>query len=358
MSACNYNILQSDTNAIKGIAIMAMLWHHLFFQHPEYGAFVYQLGLLGKVCVALFVFCSGYGLSIQYKKQLDSNNRNSVISFFTCTLRFWFKRYIKFYLNYWTVFLVAVPIGVLFFGRELEIPYGGSNVLKSFIFDFFGVGSFNSYNITWWFNRLILSLYLLFPLLYLILNSKYRIFSIIFFILLFEFPNYVLKPFLWMDPSLYVYYLPFIVGILYASYEDYISRVLDKAGGKTVFLFSCLMTLFFCINRQYPLISSGGRIIDSLISLFIAMSVVSFRTVSCQNLKFLTYLGKHSMNIYLLHTFVAGYFFTDFIYGFTIPILIFAVQLLISLILSVTLELIKEKANFYKLQQCVLSFVN
>lgn len=60
-----------DTSVLKGIAICAMLWHHLFFKHPEYGYVVYHIAQLGKVCVAIFLFLSGYGLTVQFKNNVD-----------------------------------------------------------------------------------------------------------------------------------------------------------------------------------------------------------------------------------------------------------------------------------------------
>ena len=69
-----YSISKDNTLALKGIAIVAMLLHHLFYTHSEYGVSVQQIGLIGKVCVALFLFLSGYGLTIQYGKQQANVN--------------------------------------------------------------------------------------------------------------------------------------------------------------------------------------------------------------------------------------------------------------------------------------------
>lgn len=71
MNKIDYRISLNETNAIKGIAIIAMLVHHLFYEYPEYGESTYQLALIGKVCVAMFLFLSGYGLSVQYSKILN-----------------------------------------------------------------------------------------------------------------------------------------------------------------------------------------------------------------------------------------------------------------------------------------------
>ena len=58
-----------DSNVLKGIAILIMLWHHLFLR-PEYNDIVIhghsiaqEIAIMCKVCVAIFVFVSGYGLT-------------------------------------------------------------------------------------------------------------------------------------------------------------------------------------------------------------------------------------------------------------------------------------------------------
>ena len=50
----------SITNASKGMALMLILWHHLFYEKPESGWLVFQTALLAKVCVGIYVVLSGY----------------------------------------------------------------------------------------------------------------------------------------------------------------------------------------------------------------------------------------------------------------------------------------------------------
>ena len=60
------------------------------------------------------------------------------------------------------------------------------------------------------------------------------------------------------------------------------------------------------------------------------------------------YLGKHSMNIFLFHTFIFYFWFQDFVYSSRIPIIIFLTLLAICLPISIVLEWIK-KYTIYKL---------
>ena len=66
----------NDSNIMKGTAIILMLIHHLFFSEeyiqkctlilPFEGNFLLLLSSLSKVCVAIFVVISGYGLYKSY----------------------------------------------------------------------------------------------------------------------------------------------------------------------------------------------------------------------------------------------------------------------------------------------------
>ena len=70
-------------------------------------------------------------------------------------------------------------------------------------------------------------------------------------------------------------------------------------------------------------------------------------------MQFLIFFGKHSMNIFLVHTFIFIYFCHDFIYSFRFGLLILGVLMLISMGLSyiirgiqkvVKMDLLIEKA--------------
>lgn len=98
-----FAISKQDTSVMKGIAIIAMLCHHVYTGQPSwlepYSWCLTTLGVLGKVCVAMFLFCSGCGLAVQY-------DRSMVIALtvrekIRTTIKFVIKRLIKFYSAYW-----------------------------------------------------------------------------------------------------------------------------------------------------------------------------------------------------------------------------------------------------------------
>lgn len=60
------------------------------------------------------------------------------------------------------------------------------------------------------------------------------------------------------------------------------------------------------------------------------------------------FIGRHSMNIFLFHTFIFSYWFRDVIYASHCPIVIFLLLLSVCLAISVLLEVMK-KYTIYRL---------
>ena len=116
----DFQISPNETNIIKGIAICAMLFHHLFYETNVYGSFTQQFAIVCKVCVSMFLFVSGYGMAVQYSKIDGHRIWDRIIK----TFKFLLKRFSKFYLNYWVIFIILVPLGVFVLGRSLSIAYG------------------------------------------------------------------------------------------------------------------------------------------------------------------------------------------------------------------------------------------
>lgn len=103
---------KNDTNVLKGLATLLLLFHHLFYIknglyddiHLFRGRFLFQeIGMLTKVCVTLFVMLSGYGLAIGAEKNggiLDLKG-------------FYLRRFKKIFLNYWLIWAIFVPISIV-----------------------------------------------------------------------------------------------------------------------------------------------------------------------------------------------------------------------------------------------------
>jgi len=244
------------TNASKGVSLILLLWHHLFYRHLEYGMLIKETADIAKVCVAIFILLSGYGLSESIK--------NRKIGLF----EFYKNRLIKLYLNYWFIIAIFVPIGIFFMDRSLSSVFGSHEYIKLLIqisgfHMYFSIGY--GYNATWWFMSLIISLYLLFPLLY-VLVKRFRLWSIVFALVVLWIPYRYFGSFVIIQKWL----LPFILGIYISRVNGFtiILTYLQRVGIMR-FIILILFLIIFAFLREYGNIYTeygyfvrGVRIVD------------------------------------------------------------------------------------------------
>ena len=301
------SISKDETVVLKGIGIIAMLLHHFYSCSPSLDAdfipFFTFLGTIGKVCVAIFLFCSGYGLSVQYRKKTQAIT--SPKEYIVETLKFLANRFCKFYLNYWFVFILFVPIGIFVFNITLPDRYGHSvNIIKRLFFDIIGIQDANSYNITWWFNRLIILLYLLFPIWNFITKWSWWVAILLSFVMMF------LSPYVY-ESGLFTYTFSFVLGISwdYARNNQYLHKFIQLNPYLLGFVL-CLAILTLIILRTGEIFPnfSGIKIDGFIVISFVLLTIVYAPKLTLCT-KILACLGKHSMNIYLIHTFLYYYWF-------------------------------------------------
>ncbi len=322
-----------DANALKGLALLLLLWHHLFFApnrlfddlHIIKNVYLAQeLGAFCKLCVVMFVFLSGYGLMAQAEIKKGISN-----------LRDWYiRRFKKLILNYWTIWIVFVPISALCFGITFQDAYQ-SDIGLHLIADLLGIHSLLyhdilCYNPTWWFYSCIIVLYLLFPLMYKMMKKDAL--SLILLTLIMSF-----LPIPFIDVIKFNI-VAFSLGMWMAKMKN--TPPIHGNGSWIV----AVLLLLYAVERN---INSYPLMIDCIIALLI---VRLYQAVKCPDIfkNVMAFLGKHSMNIFLFHTFIFYFWFQDFVYSSRNPIIIFLTLLTICLPISIALEWIK-KYTIYKL---------
>lgn len=215
MSRESFNLSLKDTNVLKGLALLMLLIHHLFYK--QYGLYndiqltsnhwlVQEIGIWCKLCVAIFVFLSGYGLTVGAIKTNGIKDLK----------KFYLYRFSKLLTNYWLIWLLFVPLSVFVFDRSFTDAYQ-TNIIQKFILDFFGVINcfgWYGYNDTWWFYSCIIVLYLSYPFLYRLMNKSIWLLLAVSFVL-YYFPG----PYFHGSN---IYYASFICGMLVCSYQNYI----------------------------------------------------------------------------------------------------------------------------------------
>lgn len=308
-----WKFTKEDTKIIKGVAILLMLAHHLW-AYPERLSgklislgmgigYIEYLGNFGKICVSIFFFLSGYGI---YKSSL--NKKVDII-----------KRIKKLYKTYWKVFVIFIPIAFLLFRNQsgsLWHQYSSFD-LTEFIKNFIGISS--SYNREWWFLISYIWVLLCFPIIKSILlrgGVKRNICLIILVEILFAdiFPsivkiecleglksNFFYKTFFCQT----VYSTSFWMGCEFAK-DSLFEKVWWEAQKNKLLnpLLDCIYIGIMIFLRN----TVWGNDIDLIICpilIIVSLDLIKkgerLQSVFCN-------LGKHSTNMWLIHTFFCYYF--------------------------------------------------
>lgn len=303
---------------------------------------VNSIGIICKVCVALFVFLSGYGLSISNPVYKKLNPRS-----------FYIRRFTKLFMNYWLIWLLFVPASILVFDMTFPKVYGEENTLLYSVFDFFGILNITGrygYNPTWWFYSCIITLYVLFP----IISTSIRKWPFSIWIILVLSVCIIKVPIVYINPIRY-YLFPFIIGILFSNQlifnklpPSICNLLINTCNGtlKTAGNLILILMLFTAFVTRF--IIPYALLWDTVITILIVLLYKNIRINHAVH-GTMVFLGKHSFNIFLFHTFIYYLFFTDLVYWSRNPVIIFLTLIIISLIISQCIDSIKSYIGFNKL---------
>lgn len=334
---------KEHTKIAKGIAILLMVYHHLFVI-PERlnNNYVSVINLLGfnfqsilanfaKICVCIFCFCSGIGM---YYSLIKSN-----------TLRDMYKKSLihglKFMMNFWVILLLIIPIGC---GLNY-LSLSPKVMLQLFTASYGGVAE-------WWFVKQYIALLILAPLVVRLFQNKkliYIIIPICILVIILIIYRIGAHYSLWNSGVLYYIgdvlgyiwnidcVLVFIVGVICVRYNlIYHYQKYEKHERWTVCLFSAVLSIIIRVSFSNTPTSMNVDFI--VVPLFILPLVTVLYNTKMGTV--LSFFGNHSTNIWLTHTFWCYYFGQSIVLLPRYSILIFIWLLLLSLLSSYVINLI------------------
>ena len=287
------------TNISKGIALLLLLFHYLGL-NPELHLFSTS-GIANviaeqcKVCVAIFLILSGYGLNASFNKKMKEK------SYCFGIIKFSLKNLLKLMFNFWIIFGIFICFGHFTGIRQINSVYGSESLVKNLFIDFLGLADLfktPTYNATWWFMSLIIILYIIFPILKTFLKKTPLVFILIAFCIskfgLFRFYT-----------TLNIYLFAFCLGMFVSEFFIF-DKIKNMHATKIQEMFSAIIVLFIGLYTRYKL---GGEF-----DTFAAFSIIFFGNSIVANLgniirSVFRFLGKHSSNIFMMHTFIYKYFF-------------------------------------------------
>lgn len=336
----------------KGILILLMLAHHAFspdmmslhqvktlIRNPVLAA---QIITFFKICVAGFSFLTAYGIT----KTLKSQNPQTAAEGMSAVAR----RLLKLESTVIVIYVIAVLYRQFVIGESVALFYAEADmdpahILLSMCIDGLGLATYMGIvplNVTWWYLSYAILLIAVMPLVYRA-YEKYR---------------YLLLPAACMlslaIPNMRVEfwcYLPTVfLGCAFAC-EDWFEKLRDWHSGnkivKTGKFIACLSLLYL----SYLLSKYTALEFSYLLVFTIPYMVYEFIAFIPGLNLCLEFLGKHSANIFLIHTFIYYYFYPDLIYPFGSTWTILPVLLLLSLGVSVLIELLKKYTGYNRLIQ-------
>lgn len=327
------------TLAVKGVAIILLLIYHLF-EHANlvtsmeviYSPFPLQGFLMfsgfGNICVAVFVLLTAYGIT----KGLLIRDEITIKDAYSQAV----KRFLKLMLNFAVLY---VSVNVLWWYKFNYKPlYGGGwQGLLHAVTDAAGLSMFfdtPTMNMTWWYMELAYILIFMVPLLT-ILVKKFG-----YYIMLLAFFAPAVVNF---NPDVERYLFTAVVGVC-AAYGNWPDRMMNLKCPKVLQWLLGLGALVLCvpIRQNFAVQENYDHIIDAPIALLVVfVGGVLLSSVPVLN-KVLQFIGKHSMNIYLVHTFFYMALWQSFIYRFKYAGVTLLLLLAVTLAYSVILELVKK----------------
>lgn len=198
------------------------------------------------------------------------------------------------------------------------------------------------YNPTWWFISLIVLLYAVFPFLYKSTN-KYPYIILILSCYLFFFPiKYHCLA------LICVWLLPFVTGIFFAQ-NDLFSKIKNTEYlNKKISILVMIIILMILRVKFLKHLEAGSLLwLDTPLSLLIIILSYLCSNLETKVYKILSFIGMHSMNIFLMHTFIFSIYLSKFSYALRYPPLILVQLLIVCLAFSVILEKTKLSLKKY-----------
>ena len=320
----------STTQQLKGFAILTILFGHIGYFLSKDTQFLYPLSVASGMGVNLFLFLSGFGLTVsQIKKPLG-------------IFEFYKKRLVRLFVPMW----IVITLLLLAYSFFLGINYPQALIIKNYLGIFPEADLFKSLNSVLWYFTPILFYYLIFPFL----TRKWILpisFVLIYYasIYAFKIPNPIGED---VRDIYRLHISAFPLGVLSALIPTYFPKnryyrgILNTVSNiykKRNRWLNYVLILGLCYAFSYYAIHSGvGEDVKleqkiSILTMMISVAVFILLPFSSS---LIGTLGLYSYEIYLIHWPLLYHF--DFLYKYFPPFIATYLYLFLFLGLSILLQ--------------------
>lgn len=356
----NYSFTKENTNGLKGIAIIFLLMYHCFSNEDRITVtgtdIVVRFWPLSKetvmymsssmfICVGIFTFLSVYGLTLSMKKRFPNFNFTGK----EATL-YVIRRYLVILSIFFIPFLFCEIVSAIL-GHTQRYGTSIMDQAGNFLLDMLCLSDIFQSKLlvqTWWYLSLLVTLTVFTPLL-IQLYKRYSWLSVaIFFIfgeIFFDTSRNILR---WLS------IVP--VAICFAD-KQVLERIraihIVKNPKLNKVLKFCFMTLIMIILTVVRKTPWSVRHILFLMNCLVTISVICWSYeffIELPGIKqILVFLGKHSADIFFVHSFIRQIWFKKALYSLEYVWLIFLTLLFVSLLISVGFDLFKKLIRYNKI---------
>lgn len=358
-----HSFSKKDSAALKGIAILLLVFYHCFSSQDSYEMYrisyfpfpqnvVTEIVRYCKVCVCIFAFISGYGL-YQSWFSLKEHHPGQIT-------RWIFTRILKTLSGFWFVAAGCFIMNQVLLGLSFKI-YFSDGILPGLIYlllealgfaPLFGTPTLTA---VWWYMGAASVFIILLPILSEVLE-KYG--AIPLLLVMIALPR-ILGTGYPSSRNPLTFLVIFVLGMCFSRYSLFEKldriRILsnEKADQFLQFFLGILLLLFtFRIYMVLPW-SQLWEISFGLCPLVLICFCRKYIVIIPGLQKLLMFLGRHSMNIYLIHNVLKNRYLMDVLYHFRHFLLIPLVLLIISLIGSICIEWLKKITGYDRFFQAI-----
>ena len=333
---------KNQSTSIKGIAILMMLFYHLF-NSTEVNELCSPLIMIGdkplvyylsQACypVPFFLILSGYGLTYLYK-----NNTLNISSEF--------RRLFKIYIHYWIVLTIFMPIAMYLYQDMYK--YDILNIIGN-------ITAVNcNYNGEVWFlfpyAMISLTAFPIISYLYQLNGKSKIIFTILTYVVIFVIYKYISYNLsdIFVINTIQLQIIYYINLFFYFSLGILLYRLLENnilLTHRKQYIPILLIVCLVFVKSLFKITIADGLYALLFIILFLNIPINKYVTIILHS------LGRYSMPMWMTHTFFCVYLFPNFIYGFKYPLLIFIVLVLVSYLTAIPIMWIGKKIiNFIRI---------
>ena len=291
----------SVTNELKGLGILTVVFAHFAYMKVTNAEFLFPLSIIAGVGVDLFLFMSGFGLTVGMLKRPMK------------TVDFYKKRVIKIFIPFWIALIIMFIADAVFMDKTYSVGY----IIKSMLGFFPTADGFGDVNSPFWYITWMIMFYLLYPLVF--FKDKPWLSAIILAVIatiigtfnIFDLGSN------WLHR---LHTVAFSMGIILAwllqvkegeknKFIEYIKDFRDNSKDMKYIVIAIMFVIVFYVSQRtgagsWPSLTAilgQGFFVEQLMSIVIMLAFTVIFILKKVDSKFLTMYGVYSYEVYLIH---------------------------------------------------------